>query len=244
MKHLGILFFLSLLAASCSGPKSSQDVTEEPAALELSEEEDLFAEDDFDQSMKGPEDSFVSAESKPEEVGVIEEVQAEAPLIQEEPMIAEAGQMPVEEKSEMNEEIMEPKEEIKIETVGSLKTYTVDKNDTMMLIAFKIYGDYSKWREILNANSDKLMGKPSNLKAGMELSYYHDGEEFNWNPGGNPYLIKWGDTLGLISDKVYGTKTKWKALWEHNKPMIKDPNKIYAGFTLYYQEDDRGVASY
>ena len=29
--------------------------------------------------------------------------------------------------------------------------------------------------------------------------------------------------------------TKWKKLWENNKALIKDPNKIYAGFYLYYQ---------
>jgi hypothetical protein len=51
---------------------------------------------------------------------------------------------------------------------------------------------------------------------------------------GESYLIKKGDTLGLISNDVYGTTRKWKKLWENNRQLIKDPNRIYAGFYLYY----------
>jgi nucleoid-associated protein YgaU len=31
-------------------------------------------------------------------------------------------------------------------------TYTVQANETLMLIAFKLYGDYSKWKEIASLN--------------------------------------------------------------------------------------------
>jgi len=42
--------------------------------------------------------------------------------------------------------------------------------------------------------------------------------------------------LGVISTKVYdGEKKYWKKLWENNKPMIRDPNLIFAGFTIFYQ---------
>lgn len=231
MKHLGLLFLLLLLAVSCSGPKSSQDVTDEPAGLELSEEEDLFAEDDFDESMdeieQNEEVAEVSAE-EPEEMEMSESFEPEE----------SKEMMAMSESSESNNS----SSDIVIEEEGSMKSYTVEKNDTLMLISFKVYGDYSKWKKILMAN-EKLKGNPANMKEGMELMYPHSGEEFSWNPEGNPYLIKWGDTLGLISGKVYGTKKKWKYIWDNNKPMIKDPNKIYAGFTLYYLEDDRGVAS-
>ena len=50
---------------------------------------------------------------------------------------------------------------------------------------------------------------------------------------GNPYLIKSGDTLGKISNTTYGTIKYWKNIWNNNKPLIKDPNKIFAGFTIY-----------
>jgi nucleoid-associated protein YgaU len=76
----------------------------------------------------------------------------------------------------------------------------------------------------------------------MTLSYTAPAEEFVWAPTGSPYLIRTGDTLGKISKNVYQTMTKWKMLWENNRPMIKDPNKIFAGFTIYYV-DGREVAS-
>jgi hypothetical protein len=48
-------------------------------------------------------------------------------------------------------------------------------------------------------------------------------------------MIKNGETLGTISNSVYQTPKKWKAIWENNKPLIRNPNVIFAGFTLYYK---------
>jgi nucleoid-associated protein YgaU len=56
---------------------------------------------------------------------------------------------------------------------------------------------------------------------------------FSWAPEGNKYLIKVGDSLGIISDTTYGTSKYWKNIWTNNKPLIKDPNRIYAGFTIF-----------
>jgi hypothetical protein len=47
-------------------------------------------------------------------------------------------------------------------------------------------------------------------------------------------MVKHTDTLGTIANSVYGNKKKWKNIWANNKPLIKNPNVIYAGFTLYY----------
>ena len=116
-----------------------------------------------------------------------------------------------------------------------METYVVQENDTLMWIAFKLYGDYLEWRRLLEANPEL----PRNgLSAGMKISYRAPAERFNWKPSGTPYLIVQGDTLGLISNKVYGTNKKWQSIWEHNRAMIKDPHLIFAGFTLYYLADD------
>jgi nucleoid-associated protein YgaU len=125
---------------------------------------------------------------------------------------------------------------------GTLKQYTVKKNETLMMIAFKLFGDYGKWKSLASQNAAKLKGG-SVVRADMVLDYQAPAEEFVWNPQGNPYLIKTGDTLGHISKEVYATVKKWKLLWENNRPLVKDPNKIYAGFTIYYLEGGREVAS-
>jgi len=56
-------------------------------------------------------------------------------------------------------------------------------------------------------------------------------------------VIVRGDTLSLISNRFYGTLFKWKKIWENNKPLIKDPNKIFVGFTVYVPDVSRDMAS-
>lgn len=112
---------------------------------------------------------------------------------------------------------------------GEESVHTVGKNETLMMIAFNIYGDYGKWKEIASYNNLSSY----KLTEGQQLKYLAPGTSFEWSPQGNPYLIKKQDTLGKISDATYGTSKKWKDIWQNNIPLIKDPNKIFAGFTIY-----------
>ena len=41
-----------------------------------------------------------------------------------------------------------------------------------------------------------------------------------------------GDTLSAIAKKYYGDASKYPVIFEANKPMLKDPNKIYPGQKL------------
>ncbi|QLE01300.1 peptidoglycan-binding protein LysM [Galbibacter sp. BG1] len=41
-----------------------------------------------------------------------------------------------------------------------------------------------------------------------------------------------GDTLGKIAKKFYGNAMKYPEIFEANKPMLKDPDKIYPGQVL------------
>lgn len=128
-----------------------------------------------------------------------------------------------------------------VQTSGEISTYKVQKNETLMLIAFKLYGDYAKWKELAQLNSGLDIYK---LREGDTVQYYAPMNEFVWSPEGNPYLIKNGDTLGTISNDTYGTNKYWKDIWNNNKPLIKDPNKIFAGFTIYTPMiENRDVAS-
>lgn len=112
--------------------------------------------------------------------------------------------------------------------------YVVKPGDTLMKISFEKFGDIYQWRNILNDNRDKIINK-SVLVPGTELTI--NGEEYVIvEKNGNPYLIKKNDTLVKISKSVYGTGLEWKRLWQNNAQLIKNPNKIYAGFTLYYQD--------
>jgi nucleoid-associated protein YgaU len=117
------------------------------------------------------------------------------------------------------------------------EVYEVQGGDTLMKIAFKVYGDVYQWRKVLDDNSDRI-SDPGRLVKGTQLKVDNAPNEDYYN-GYERYLIKSGDTLGYISEDVYGTKTKWKQLWQMNDGLVKDPNRIYAGFFLRYTISDQ-----
>ena len=221
MKLTPWLLLICMCLVSCSGSKSAEKVNEETPLVELSDADEFIETPTEDQSVK--EDVIVEST----------EANADEAMATEEPIVAE--QEPV---------VDEPKQfEPEIKQIGSSeKQYTVQKNETLMLIAFKLYGNYERWKELASHNRGLLNGS-TNIAHGMVLKYFAPAEEFVWNPEGLPYLIKTGDTLGGISKQVYTTERKWKLIWENNRPLIKDPNKIYAGFTIHYLENGREVAN-
>ena len=48
--------------------------------------------------------------------------------------------------------------------------------------------------------------------------------------------VKAGDTLSAISLRVYGNANQYQKIFDANKPMLKDVNKIYPGQTLRIPE--------
>ena len=127
---------------------------------------------------------------------------------------------------------------------SNLGTYEVKKsNETLMLISFYIYGDYRLWRSIAQLNSH-ILNPPYNLKKGTKLKYFQPKKEFVYAPSGYPFLIKKGQSLSKISDIVYENWKRWPEIFENNKPMIRNPNLIFAGFTLYYHPDENDLISY
>lgn len=110
--------------------------------------------------------------------------------------------------------------------------YVVKEGDTLMWVAFRIYGDYARWRSFLEWNPGLKAGH--RLSAGRVLRHERPAVPFEWSPEGDPHLIRSGETLGSISSDKYGTPARWRDLYENNRPMIKDPDLIFAGFTLYY----------
>jgi nucleoid-associated protein YgaU len=46
------------------------------------------------------------------------------------------------------------------------------------------------------------------------------------------YTVKSGDNLSKISKAMYGDPNRYNAIFEANKPMLKDPDKIYPGQVL------------
>jgi LysM repeat protein len=123
---------------------------------------------------------------------------------------------------------------------GKMDTYTVKPGDTLMKIAFQIYGDVDRWHDLHELNAAKLKGGA--LRKGLKLKYEVPMDAFQPEQLSHSYLIKKGDTLAGIADDVYGKKMKYKKLQAYNKKLIKNPNRIFAGFTIFYDITDKEMA--
>lgn len=226
------LFSEAALSETNTNVASNYNPTNLPATesiLEPNNNQDELAALQNEFTGSAPNETAVS-EVKTEEMPKLE---PELPKVQEKPMMVR-DEAPV---------INTENEEAKISNAGTgeYKEYKVKKGETLMQIAFKLYGDISRWKDLKKLNGDKLSSN-SSLKANLSLKYEEPETPFVWNPSGTPYMIQQGETLGIISNNVYQTPKKWKTIWENNKPLIKNPNIIYAGFTIYYKND--GMANY
>jgi hypothetical protein len=120
-------------------------------------------------------------------------------------------------------------------TGGKTVNYIVRLGDTLMKIAFEKYANYLRWKDIYKINKDK-MKSPERMQVGTELTI-KNVKYIYIKRDGKPYLIRKMDTLKSISEKLYGTQNRWQDIWKNNPQLIRNPKKIYAGFTLYYPAD-------
>lgn len=230
MKKLSLLVTITFLLNACSFSNSGKeeitsrpsdelefvvDTLEETTPADILVEEQKIVEDQSPEIATGSLEQF--ADVKPEEPQ-LEDFKSDPPI----PEISVATATAPSEYS-----------------LGAEAQYHVQKGDTLMMIAFKIYGDYRKWKDLKIWNKGQL---PAKIGPGVVLKYYTPDQAFGWQPSGLPYLVKRGDTLGLVSMEKYGTPKKWKSIYENNRPLIQNPNLIFAGFTIYYLPA-RNVAS-
>lgn len=204
------LTFLTLLALlSCSSSKSVDD--------DLDTQDDSVGLED--------ENSYESDEN-------INEEKYSQDTIEEQDEGESSPEKLVEQQAPSTPESPSP-----VQISGEEMLYTVEGGDTLMLISFKLYGDYSQWKSIQQLNPE--LSSSASLKAGTKIKVVQPNEEFVWKPEGSPYLIKRNDTLRKISVSLYETERNWDHLYKHNSRLIKNPDIIYAGFTIYYLDAEQ-----
>lgn len=208
------------------------DTFGEPSPTEIKVEEQKIVKtkipDEISQVESVTEKPVEAIEPRPEELRMVfstDEGKEKAMVIPEEPKFKDYQKVTSPEVTPIK--ITESRASL----LGRQEHYHVQKGDTLMMVAFKIYGDYRKWKDLKEWNNDKLKSK---MGPGVVLKYFVPEQSFGWQPSGLPYMVKTGDTLQIVSMDKYGTTKKWKNIYENNRPLIRDPNLIFAGFTIYY----------
>lgn len=64
------------------------------------------------------------------------------------------------------------------------------------------------------------------------VAVQNDMSVTNPEPEAQYHDVVSGDTLGAIAKKYYGDASKYPVIFEANKPMLSDPDKIYPGQKL------------
>ena len=78
----------------------------------------------------------------------------------------------------------------------------------------------------------------SNVKGGSSSSADSTTPDFSNVQGGGSstatkiYVVKSGDSLSKIAKNEYGNANDWKRIFEANKDILKDPDKIFPGQKL------------
>ena len=92
-----------------------------------------------------------------------------------------------------------------------------------------------------NAMFDSIDGSPSNIGTSTSSS----GSSLTQKPAQaattSGHTVAKGDTLWSIAEDVYGNGSMWKDIYNANKDVIKDPNKIYIGQELEIPQYAKGT---
>lgn len=67
-------------------------------------------------------------------------------------------------------------------------------------------------------------------------------EVLNPTPPATFYTVAKGDNLSKIAMQFYGTSSRYREIFEANRPMLADPDKIYPGQVLRIPQDSEAVA--
>jgi len=121
--------------------------------------------------------------------------------------------------------------------------YIVQPGDNLWRIAARFYGNGMYWRQIYTDNVD-VIRHPDRLRAGQRLKIYLTAGNgmagtaamaFNASmpATGNSYVVQPGDNLWRIAGKVYGKSTRWREIYEANRNVLSDPERIFTKQVLF-----------
>ena len=132
-----------------------------------------------------------------------------------------------------NEQIGNGESTSEIEESMESSKYTVEEGDSLSKIAEKVYGDLESWPVIARANN---VTNPNLIFVGVQLEIPSEqlASEMRTKMTQTSYEVQSGDTIFIISEKMYGDGSKWSVIARaNNVGSLPNGNPlIFAGSTL------------
>lgn len=124
------------------------------------------------------------------------------------------------------------KEESNKKAVSALKETIQDLNLSVEDLDISIIGDTAtvKGKTKNQSTKEKVVLVVGNVEGIAQVDDQIDVEQTE--PESQFYTVKSGDTLSKIAKAHYDNAMKYPVIFEANKPMLKDPDKIYPGQVL------------
>ena len=152
--------------------------------------------------------------------------------------------------------------------IGSLDTqpvvHTVERRDSLRLLAEQYLGDPDRWTEVFVLNQGRVQAvggsltDPARLQPGWELVMPADanlptspGLEADEAANNNPdpgisfaeaddslVTVEHGDTLWSLAAHHFDDPERWVDIYESNQDIIQDPNMILPGWQLQIPDGD------
>ncbi|MCH2135650.1 MAG: LysM peptidoglycan-binding domain-containing protein [Phycisphaerales bacterium] len=119
-----------------------------------------------------------------------------------------------------------------------LDRWTVGPQDTLTEIAAKALGASSRWREIVAINPgldpNRLRpGQVIKLPTGASATASAASSSTANSSASKTYVVRSGDTLSSIAQRLMGSPNDWRALFDANKRVMRgDPDRLAVGMTL------------
>jgi nucleoid-associated protein YgaU len=115
-------------------------------------------------------------------------------------------------------------------------TYRVVRGDTLWGIADRFYDDPRRWRDIFDANRDRIRN-PNRIFPGQVFVIPgviagQPRPPTPPRPTSSTYRVVRGDTLWDIADRFYHDPRRWREIFKANRDHISNPNLIFRGQVL------------
>jgi len=107
------------------------------------------------------------------------------------------------------------------------------KPDSFLSETNSTYNESKESSNLVNSDIDQeIFSEEKEINLELDREFDLNEEIDDVRPEYLNYKIEKNDTLQKISKKFFGTTREWKMIYELNKDIIKNPNRVYPGKTI------------